>query len=98
MNIPNLSSESNSSTRRRSSGRHAPDSSVPQVEVEIEIDNDPGQCGYSSSDSMQTAPLPRNRGQRSESLSQPPTPERMQSMSSSERSQHFGRFKRGGGG
>lgn len=82
MVIPNLSPLSDSDRSNQSQ---------PRLVVDVDVDVDNG-------GSMQIAPMPSNREQRSQQLNRPPTPERMQNMSPAERSQHFQTFNRGSGG
>lgn len=96
--VPDVNPSSSSSSQQSNNRRSNRSNSSSARNIDYLDDSDDGRNGNSrSDDSMQVAPLPRDRGQRT----QPPrqlTPERMRDMSPQERSQNFQTFNRGFGG
>lgn len=104
MVIPDVpTSQSSNESSHQSINRSAPArrrtrSTGPPVELEIDIDDGNNANTSQASQSMQAAPMPRHRDQRTQALTRPPTPERLRNMSPAERSQDFRNFNRGNGG
>lgn len=92
----NQSQRSSQRSSTSNAAAHAID--YADIDDEDEDGNADANASRRSSVSMQIAPTPRNRDARTEQLTRPPTPERMSSMSSQERSQEMRTYKRGMGG
>lgn len=96
--VPSTQTSDDDDGNSRTSRSHSP--VAPNIDYDDSADDLNAQTdnGNGSGDSMQIAPMPHNREQRTRELTRPPTPERMRELSSQERSMDFRRYNRGGGG
>lgn len=98
-NVSNTSRLSNRSANRSNTSRRSNQSRGGYIDVDDDDNNDDANQMADNSSVSSQAPMPTNRHQRTESLNNATlSPRRMSSMSSSERSNTFRNYNRGGGG